>query len=63
MKPQQAFLSSIKKLIPAVYDRFPLPNTSTIKKENWQEDDPRYPHVQLFGLLKSLQFLTAQSES
>ncbi|MEL7063041.1 MAG: type III-B CRISPR-associated protein Cas10/Cmr2, partial [Bacteroidota bacterium] len=47
------FISSIASLIPEVYKTHPIP----AKPETLKEQDPAFPHNQLLGLLRSLQFL------
>lgn len=53
--PQKAFLQEMKAFIPAVYQEFEIAEE---EGKDLKDDDPRWPHNQLFGLIRSLQFLT-----
>jgi len=61
-EPQKSFLLSMKELVPAVYNQFDFqPSEEEQKQEAINDDDPRWPHSQLFGLIRSLQFLIDES--
>ena len=60
------FLLKIKQLVPSIYQQFSPLEDSAEPMENKNpltSESPKDPHVQLFGLLKTLQFLTSQSNA
>ena len=55
--PQDQFLKDIWEFVPHVYQQFPRLTEDPDTGKPLEKEDPRHPHIQLFGLMRSLQFL------